>query len=222
MGVGYYRPVSQWSKGQYRKANNSENDLAKINASGARFRADDHGNTTGSATAVSPRQGQGRDREVGGPGRLPVPGPRRRVHRRCDTCPARTEPRHQVADPQRAWPPGGDRQPLRRPDQRPAGARAERADRAPPAVRALLRADPGHWRTAAPPAPATAGTARWASTRSRSGADRGRRRGRYQPVDAKIARTIGPGLCIASASAMAGVISELTLPGPYVPSFRCE
>ena len=52
MGVGYYRPVSQWSKGQYRKANNKENDLAKISASGARFRADDHGNTTGSSTPV--------------------------------------------------------------------------------------------------------------------------------------------------------------------------
>ena len=52
MGVGYYRSISQWSKGEYTAANNTEDDLAKISAPvhGCGYRADDHGNTTTSAT----------------------------------------------------------------------------------------------------------------------------------------------------------------------------
>jgi hypothetical protein len=46
MGVGYYQPVAQWSKGEYTSANNSQNDLAIITGyAGAGYRADDTGNT---------------------------------------------------------------------------------------------------------------------------------------------------------------------------------
>jgi hypothetical protein len=34
MGVGYYHPVSQWSKGEYLGANNTEDDVAKISVHG--------------------------------------------------------------------------------------------------------------------------------------------------------------------------------------------
>ncbi len=49
MGVGYYKPVAQWSKGEYAYANNAEDDLAKITANNNRvdYRPDD----TGSALA---------------------------------------------------------------------------------------------------------------------------------------------------------------------------
>ena len=53
MGVGYYEPVSQWSKGEYADANNtSQDDIALIKSHGAPGRNDDHGNNTGSATVV--------------------------------------------------------------------------------------------------------------------------------------------------------------------------
>jgi len=32
MGVGYYEPITQWSKGEYANANNTEDDLAKISS----------------------------------------------------------------------------------------------------------------------------------------------------------------------------------------------
>ncbi|HUP81525.1 MAG TPA: Ig-like domain-containing protein, partial [Pirellula sp.] len=51
MGVGYYRPVSQWSKGEYISANNTEDDLAIINSRLA-YLVDDHGNTSASATQL--------------------------------------------------------------------------------------------------------------------------------------------------------------------------
>ena len=50
MGVGYSRPIVQWSKGEYSGANNTQDDLAIIPANGAALLADDAGNTT--ATAV--------------------------------------------------------------------------------------------------------------------------------------------------------------------------
>jgi hypothetical protein len=40
MGVGYYQPVTQWSKGEYPGANNQQDDLAQI-ATGAPVRADE-------------------------------------------------------------------------------------------------------------------------------------------------------------------------------------
>ncbi len=54
MGVGYYRSITQWSRGEYTAANNTEDDLAKISAPvhGCGYRADDHSNTTASATNI--------------------------------------------------------------------------------------------------------------------------------------------------------------------------
>jgi hypothetical protein len=47
MGNGYYRPVVQWSKGEYSNANNKEDDVAIIASSkfGVGYRADDYGET---------------------------------------------------------------------------------------------------------------------------------------------------------------------------------
>ncbi|WP_370287706.1 putative Ig domain-containing protein [Nocardioides sp.] len=53
MGVGYYQPVTQWSRGEYAGANNTEDDLAVI-AHDLGYRADDHGDTTASATTLVP------------------------------------------------------------------------------------------------------------------------------------------------------------------------
>ncbi|MCL4176706.1 MAG: hypothetical protein KJ072_03030 [Verrucomicrobia bacterium] len=51
MGTGYNRNVSQWCKGEYYLANNTQDDLATI-AGKLSYRADDHGNTAGTATAL--------------------------------------------------------------------------------------------------------------------------------------------------------------------------
>src|SRR6185295_11944565 len=51
MGTGYNRNVSQWSKGEYYLANNTQDDLAIISAK-ISYRTDDHGDTLGSATAL--------------------------------------------------------------------------------------------------------------------------------------------------------------------------
>jgi hypothetical protein len=52
MGAGYYRPVVQWSKGEYNYADNKQDDVATIAGSkfGIGYRGDDYGNTTSSAT----------------------------------------------------------------------------------------------------------------------------------------------------------------------------
>ncbi len=52
MGTGYYRNVSQWSKGEYYLASNTEDDLAII-AAKTSYRTDDHGNTSAAATALA-------------------------------------------------------------------------------------------------------------------------------------------------------------------------
>ncbi|MFM1770742.1 MAG: hypothetical protein RJA22_3271 [Verrucomicrobiota bacterium] len=53
MGVGYYQPVVQFSRGEYSGANNTEDDLAKITASyNIPYIADDHGNSSAGATLV--------------------------------------------------------------------------------------------------------------------------------------------------------------------------
>ncbi|WP_347052415.1 RICIN domain-containing protein [Flavobacterium olei] len=54
MGAGYYRPVVQWSKGQYNFANNLQDDVAIIASAkfGVGYRGDDYGNTTGSASTL--------------------------------------------------------------------------------------------------------------------------------------------------------------------------
>jgi PKD repeat protein len=50
MGVGYYQNVSQWSKGEYSGANNTQDDLAIIQTYGLPYRTDDHGNTAAGAS----------------------------------------------------------------------------------------------------------------------------------------------------------------------------
>lgn len=52
MGVGYYKEVTQWSKGEYTNANNTEDDLTVMQNNGISYRTDDHsGNFTG-ATVI--------------------------------------------------------------------------------------------------------------------------------------------------------------------------
>jgi hypothetical protein len=53
MGVGYYKAISQWSKGEYAGANNTEDDFAVAGQNGLALRADDHGNSTATATALT-------------------------------------------------------------------------------------------------------------------------------------------------------------------------
>jgi hypothetical protein len=48
MGTGYGRNVSQWSRGEYYLASNTQDDLATI-AGKVSYRSDDNGNTTGTA-----------------------------------------------------------------------------------------------------------------------------------------------------------------------------
>jgi hypothetical protein len=52
MGNGYYNNVTEFSKGEYPGANQTQDDLAII-ASKLTYRADDHGNTIGSGTALA-------------------------------------------------------------------------------------------------------------------------------------------------------------------------
>ncbi len=52
MGTGYNRHVSQWSKGEYYLANNTQDDLATI-ASKISYRTDDCGDTISAAKALS-------------------------------------------------------------------------------------------------------------------------------------------------------------------------
>jgi hypothetical protein len=55
MGSGS-KSLSQWSKGEYKNADNKQDDLSIITttaSNGFGYRADDHGNTTGTATVVT-------------------------------------------------------------------------------------------------------------------------------------------------------------------------
>ena len=52
MGVGYYRPITQWSQGEYAGATNTQDDLAVITANVGRLRPDDHGATDWTAPAL--------------------------------------------------------------------------------------------------------------------------------------------------------------------------
>jgi PKD repeat protein len=53
MGVGYYEPLTQWSRGEYSGANNTEDDFAVMQANGAPLRPDDHGDSAAAATALA-------------------------------------------------------------------------------------------------------------------------------------------------------------------------
>jgi hypothetical protein len=52
MGVGYYVPVSQWSRGEYPGANNFEDDVAKITTF-IPYIADEYSNTLAGATPLT-------------------------------------------------------------------------------------------------------------------------------------------------------------------------
>ncbi|WP_281232957.1 RICIN domain-containing protein [Flavobacterium gelatinilyticum] len=54
MGAGYYRPVVQWSKGEYNNANNKQDDVAIIASAkfGVGYRGDDYGNNIASAATL--------------------------------------------------------------------------------------------------------------------------------------------------------------------------
>ena len=49
MGAGYYHPITQFSKGEYPGANNTQDDFAVMQQNGLSLRTDDYGNTTGTA-----------------------------------------------------------------------------------------------------------------------------------------------------------------------------
>lgn len=51
MGVGYYQPLVQWSRGEYANANNTQNDLAIIQNNGLPLIVDDHGAQISNASA---------------------------------------------------------------------------------------------------------------------------------------------------------------------------
>ena len=55
MGVGYYKSLVQWSKGEYANPSTTEDDLAKISSStyGVGYRADDYGNTTAASASLT-------------------------------------------------------------------------------------------------------------------------------------------------------------------------
>jgi PKD repeat protein len=53
MGAGYYKSVTQWSKGEYSGANQLQDDLAVMQTYGIPVLTDDHGNTLSSATVLS-------------------------------------------------------------------------------------------------------------------------------------------------------------------------
>jgi hypothetical protein len=54
MGVGYYKNITQWSKGEYQYANNKEDDLSIISGSnnGLGYRNDDYSNSTSGAAGL--------------------------------------------------------------------------------------------------------------------------------------------------------------------------
>lgn len=52
MGVGYSRNLVQWSKGEYAGANNVQDDYVVMQGNGLPLRADDHGNSAATATAL--------------------------------------------------------------------------------------------------------------------------------------------------------------------------
>ncbi len=52
MGVGYYEPLVQWSRGEYSDASNTEDDIAVMQSHGLPLRADDHGSGFGTATVM--------------------------------------------------------------------------------------------------------------------------------------------------------------------------
>ncbi|AZP11066.1 PKD domain-containing protein [Undibacterium parvum] len=59
MGVGYYKNLTQWSKGEYANANNKEDAYAVMLKQGLKPLADDHGNTITTADAMLSKSANG-------------------------------------------------------------------------------------------------------------------------------------------------------------------
>ena len=59
MGVGFYQPVTQWSKGEYVDATNVEDDLAIIASHGLSIRNDEDDNSEKTARIIKENQGFG-------------------------------------------------------------------------------------------------------------------------------------------------------------------
>ena len=53
MGVGYYKPVTQWSRGEYTGASQTQDDLVVIQTHGGTLRTDDVGDSFAAATLLS-------------------------------------------------------------------------------------------------------------------------------------------------------------------------
>ncbi|HUR78042.1 MAG TPA: Calx-beta domain-containing protein [Acidimicrobiales bacterium] len=53
MGSGFYRPITQWSKGEYADATNTQDDMVVMQQNGAPLRADDVGNSVTTAAPFS-------------------------------------------------------------------------------------------------------------------------------------------------------------------------
>ncbi|MEI2641595.1 MAG: putative Ig domain-containing protein [Candidatus Nanopelagicales bacterium] len=54
MGVGYYRPLTQWSKGDYTNATNTQDDLAVMSSNGATPMTDDAADNPAAASRIEP------------------------------------------------------------------------------------------------------------------------------------------------------------------------
>ena len=59
MGVGYSKNLVQWSKGEYSRPNNTEDDYLVMQKNGVVFAADDHGNSISTATVLPPTVSNG-------------------------------------------------------------------------------------------------------------------------------------------------------------------
>ncbi|WKB51268.1 hypothetical protein [Eleftheria terrae] len=59
MGAGYFKPLVQWSRGEYADANNREDDYAVMASNGLQPTPDDHGETQGTATVLQALAAQG-------------------------------------------------------------------------------------------------------------------------------------------------------------------
>ncbi|MEB0135793.1 PKD domain-containing protein [Actimicrobium sp. CCC2.4] len=73
MGVGYYKNLPQWSKGEYARANNTQDAYAVMRARGLNPRADDHGNTIPFADALVAKSANGLN-NLSGLGRIETTG----------------------------------------------------------------------------------------------------------------------------------------------------
>ncbi|MFT5588060.1 MAG: hypothetical protein ACI9ZF_000217 [Bradyrhizobium sp.] len=73
MGVGYYKNLPQWSKGEYADANNKQDAYAVMLARGLSPRVDDHGNTIPFADALVAKSANGLN-NLSAPGRIETTG----------------------------------------------------------------------------------------------------------------------------------------------------